>query len=51
LKLITSLTREDHPLKGRITTLIESHKLFEEAGTPPLNPATDRVKIRSPLNL
>jgi len=45
LKLITSLTREDHPLKGRITTLIESHKLFEEAGTPPLDPSTDRVMI------
>lgn len=45
LKLITSLTREDHPLTGRITTLIESGKLFEAAGTPPLDPATDRVMI------
>jgi len=45
LKLITSLTREEHPLKGRITTLIETGKLFEEAGTGPLNPETDRVMI------
>jgi len=45
LKLITSLTREDHPVKGRITTLIETGKLFEEAGTPALNPETDRVMI------
>jgi ferredoxin--NADP+ reductase len=45
LKLITSLTREDHPLTGRITTLIESGKLFEVAGTPPLNPEHDRVMI------
>ncbi|MEM9599455.1 MAG: ferredoxin--NADP reductase [Pseudomonadota bacterium] len=45
LKLITSLTREDHPLTGRITTLIESGKLFEVAGTSPLDPETDRVMI------
>ena len=45
LKLITSLTREDHPLTGRITTLIETGKLFEVAQTPPLNPETDRVMI------
>lgn len=51
LKLITSLTREDHPLKGRITTLIESHKLFEEAGTPPLDPETDRVMICGSKNM
>jgi ferredoxin--NADP+ reductase len=42
---VTSLTREDHPLTGRITTLIESHKLFETIGVPPLNPEEDRVMI------
>ena len=42
---ITSLTREDYPLKGRITTLIESGELFENAGVPPLDPAEDRVMI------
>ena len=45
LKLITSLTREDHPIKGRITTLIENGELFKHAGTPPLNPEHDRVMI------
>ena len=45
LKLITSLTREDYPLTGRITTLIETGKLFEVAGTRPLNKETDRVMI------
>lgn len=42
---ITSLTREEYPLKGRITTLIESGQLFENAGVPSLNPAEDRVMI------
>ena len=42
---VASLTREDYPLKGRITTLIESGDLFKNAGTPPLNPAEDRVMI------
>ena len=51
LKLVTSLTREDHPLKGRITTLIETGKLFEEAGTPPLNPEDDRVMICGSMDM
>jgi len=42
---VASLTREDYPLKGRITTLIESGELFTNAGTPPLNPDEDRVMI------
>lgn len=42
---IASLTREEYPLKGRITTLIESGDLFTNAGVPPLNPAEDRVMI------
>ncbi|WP_026940796.1 ferredoxin--NADP reductase [Hellea balneolensis] len=42
---VASLTREDYPLKGRITTLIESGELFNNAGTPPLNPEEDRVMI------
>jgi len=51
LKLVTSLTREDHPLMGRITTLIETGKLFEEAGTPPLNPEDDRVMICGSMDM
>lgn len=42
---VTSLTREDHPLAGRITTLMESGKLFEEIGVPPMNRETDRAMI------
>lgn len=42
---LTSLTREEYPLKGRITTLIESGDLFTNAGVPPLNPKEDRVMI------
>ena len=38
-------TREDSPKMGRITTLIESGKLFEDLGLPPLDPAVDRGMI------
>ena len=51
LKHITTLTREDHPLTGRITTLIESKKLFEVAGTPKLNPKEDRVMICGSMDM
>ena len=42
---ITSVTREDYPLRGRITHLIETGELFEAAGTTALDPAVDRVMI------
>ena len=42
---VASLTREEYPLKGRITTLIKSGELFKNAGVPPLNPEEDRVMI------
>lgn len=48
---ITSLTREEYPLKGRITTLIESGKLFENAGVPKMNPETDRVMICGSMDM
>ena len=48
---ITSLTREEYPLKGRITTLIESGRLFEELGVPALNPETDRVMICGSMDM
>lgn len=48
---ITSLTREEYPLKGRITTLIESGKLFEAAGVPKLDPETDRVMICGSMDM
>ena len=48
---VTSLTREEYPLKGRITTLIETGKLFEEAGVPKMNPETDRVMICGSMDM
>ncbi|MEM6491169.1 MAG: ferredoxin--NADP reductase, partial [Pseudomonadota bacterium] len=41
----TSVTREDYPVRGRITDLIESGALFEHLGVPPLDPAVDRGMI------
>ncbi|NRG19944.1 ferredoxin--NADP reductase [Rhizobiales bacterium] len=45
LKLFTSTTREDYPVMGRITKLIENGELFSRLGVPPLDPATDRGMI------
>ena len=38
-------TREESPRMGRITDLIQSGKVFEDLGVPPLDPATDRGMI------
>ena len=48
---VTSLTREEYPLKGRITSLIESGKLFETAGVPKMDPETDRVMICGSMDM
>lgn len=48
---VTSATREPYPLQGRITMLIETGKLWEVIGGPPLNPATDRVMICGSLDM
>ena len=40
-----SVTREAFRNQGRITTLVESGKVFEDIGLPPLNPETDRAMI------
>ena len=45
LRLVTSVTRDPHPLQGRITTLIENGELFKHLGEPGLDPAQDRVMI------
>jgi len=45
LRLYTSCTRTPHPTMGRITTLIETGKLFTDLGVPKLDPATDRAMI------
>ncbi|MEC9266835.1 MAG: ferredoxin--NADP reductase [Pseudomonadota bacterium] len=41
----TSTTREAHTHTGRITTLIENGKLFEDLGRKPFNKDEDRVMI------
>jgi len=41
----TTVTREPYPNQERITTLLDTGKLFEDLGVPPLNPAEDRVMI------
>ncbi len=45
LRHFTSVTREDYPVQGRITDLMESGRLFEELGVPAINPETDRGMI------
>jgi len=40
-----SVTREPFRHQGRITELIESGRLFEDIGLPPLNPEHDRAMI------
>ena len=40
-----TVTREPFRTQGRLTDLIESGKLFEDIGLPPLDPAVDRVMI------
>jgi ferredoxin/flavodoxin---NADP+ reductase len=40
-----TVTRERFRYQGRITSLIESGKLFEETGLPALDPVTDRAMI------
>jgi ferredoxin--NADP+ reductase len=40
-----TVTREPFEHEGRITDLIESGKIFEDIGLPPLDPARDRVML------
>jgi ferredoxin--NADP+ reductase len=40
-----SVTREDFPTQGRITTLIENGKLFSDLGLPAFSTAKDRVML------
>jgi ferredoxin--NADP+ reductase len=40
-----TVTREPYRNQGRLTDLIESGKLFEDIGLPPLDPAVDRGMI------
>jgi len=45
LRYYPTVTREPFKTQGRITTLIESGKIFEDLGIPPLDPATDRLMM------
>ncbi len=47
----TSCTREEYLNRGRITDLIESGKLFDDLGVPPLNPEEDRVMICGSMDM
>ncbi|WP_149537166.1 ferredoxin--NADP reductase [Siccirubricoccus phaeus] len=40
-----SVTREPFPVQGRITTLMESGKVFADLGLPVMSPEQDRVMI------
>ncbi len=40
-----SVTREDFRNQGRLTDLIETGKMCEDLGLPPLNPETDRAML------
>lgn len=40
-----AVTREAFRNTGRITTLLASHKLTNDLGLPPMNPATDRMML------
>jgi ferredoxin--NADP+ reductase len=40
-----SVTREPFPTQGRITTLIETGRIFTDLGLPPLSTAQDRVML------
>lgn len=40
-----TVTREEFPNQGRLTTLIENGKLFSDIGLPPFDPEHDRVMI------
>ncbi len=44
-------TREPYARMGRITTLIENGKLFEDIGVPAFDPAVDRVMICGSMDM
>ncbi|MEM8977588.1 MAG: ferredoxin--NADP reductase [Pseudomonadota bacterium] len=51
LRVATSLTREPHSLRGRITDLIGNNDLFHSLGMPALNPDTDRAMVCGSVNM
>ncbi|MCG8272446.1 ferredoxin--NADP reductase [Aquamicrobium sp. NLF2-7] len=49
--LYNSTTREETPVMGRITALIESGKFYSDLGIEPLNRETDRVMICGSMHM
>ena len=45
LRYYPTVTREAYKNMGRVTTLMESGKIFSDLGLPPIDPAVDRVMI------
>ena len=45
LQLVTTTTRDDHPLTGRITTLLQDGSLYRHLDIDELDPEHDRVMI------
>jgi ferredoxin--NADP+ reductase len=45
LRYYPTVTREAYRNMGRVTDLLETGKMFEDLGIPPLNQAEDRVMI------
>lgn len=45
LRYYPTVTRETYRNMGRVTSLIESGKLFEDLGLPPMSPNQDRVML------
>jgi ferredoxin--NADP+ reductase len=45
LRYYPTVTRETYRTMGRVTELIDTGKIFEDLGLPPLDPANDRVMI------
>jgi len=51
LTLYATTTREPYEHMGRITTLIETGKLFTDLGVPPLDPSTDRAMMCGSMDM
>jgi ferredoxin--NADP+ reductase len=45
LHYYSTITREPHPNRGRITAFLNSGKLARDLNLPPLDPTTDRAMV------
>ena len=45
IRYYPTTTREESPMMGRVTRLIENGKPFEDLGVPPMDPAVDRAMV------